>query len=322
MDPKDIHLLVSDDFDAVNKIILGQLHSDVNLVETISRYLVDSGGKRVRPMLVLLVARHCGYQGELHTLLATIIEFLHTATLLHDDVVDVSELRRGRATANTVWGNAPSVLVGDFLYSRAFQMMVELGDMKIMSILAKSTNQIAEGEVRQLTHVHNADLTEEEYYAVIEAKTAVLFSAASHTAAVLSGAPSDQEKALKEYGIHLGMTFQLVDDLLDYDGNAEEMGKNVGDDLMEGKVTLPLIYTMRHANRDDLEMIRKAVNEGGTEHAQRIVQLVKDSGALVYTQQQAEKEAQKAVSLLNILPKNNYRDALSDLVEVAVHRSK
>ena len=322
MDPKNIHLLVSDDFDAVNKIILGQLHSDVNLVETISRYLVDSGGKRVRPMLVLLVARHCGYQGELHTLLATIIEFLHTATLLHDDVVDVSALRRGRATANTVWGNAPSVLVGDFLYSRAFQMMVEMGDMKIMSILAQSTNQIAEGEVRQLTHIHNADLSEEEYYAVIEAKTAVLFRAASHTAAVLSGATGDQEEALKEYGIHLGMTFQLVDDLLDYDGNAEEMGKNVGDDLMEGKVTLPLIYAMRHANQDDLEMIRKAVNEGSTEHAQRIVQLVKDSGALAYTRQQAEKEAQKAMSLLESLPENNYRDALYDLVEAAVHRSK
>ncbi len=322
MDPKNIQLLVSDDFDAVNQIILGQLHSDVDLVETISRYLIDSGGKRIRPMLVLLVARYCGYKGELHTLLATIIEFLHTATLLHDDVVDISQLRRGRPTSNAVWGNAPSVLVGDFLYSRAFQMMVRIGDMKILSILAETTNQIAEGEVRQLTHVHNADLTKSEYYEIIKAKTAVLFCAASHTAAILSSAPNDQVIALKEYGTHLGMTFQLVDDLLDYNGDAEEMGKNVGDDLMEGKVTLPLIYTMQHANQDDLTMIREAINKGETEHAERIVQLVKNSGALAYTQQQAVNEVQKASSLLEGLPRNRYRDALNDLLEAAVHRSK
>lgn len=322
MDPKSIFSVVADDFKAVNQLILDQLHSDVELVETISQYLVDSGGKRVRPLLVLLAAKCCEYQGHQHAKLATIIEFLHTATLLHDDVVDTSQLRRGRSTANAVWGNAPSVLVGDFLYSRAFQLMVQLNDMRIMSILADSTNQISEGEVWQLVNTRNADLTQQEYSDVIKAKTAVLFEASSYTAAVLSNVSEAREQALKNYGIHLGMTFQLIDDVLDYEGEAEEMGKNVGDDLAEGKVTLPLIYTMQHSNEQQLDRIRKTITEGDADSHAEIIALVKACGAIEHTKEQASLEANKALQQLEELPSNEYRDALADLVEMAVNRSK
>jgi len=321
MDPKRILSVVSDDFKVVNDLILGQLHSDVNLVETISEYLIESGGKRVRPLLVLLTARCCGYTGDKHTLLATIIEFLHTATLLHDDVVDTSKLRRGRSTANVVWGNAPSVLVGDFLYSRAFQMMVKLGDLNIMSILANSTNLIAEGEVQQLTNARNADLSETNYREVIKAKTAVLFEASSHTSAVLAGVAPEKVSDLRAYGSHLGMTFQLIDDLLDYNGDADKMGKNVGDDLAEGKVTLPLIYAMQNCSEENNKLIRDAVLNNSADNLERIIELVKTSGALEYTQEQAAIEAQRAVKLLDDLPDNIYRQALCDLVQLAADRS-
>lgn len=314
--------MVAADFEAVNQLILGQLHSDVQLVETISQYLVDGGGKRIRPLLVLLAANCCGYQGSNHSLLAAIIEFLHTATLLHDDVVDTSELRRGRSTANAVWGNAPSVLVGDFLYSRAFQMMVELGDMRIMSILAHSTNQISEGEVRQLANVRNAELTQQEYRDVIKAKTAILFEASSYTAAVLSQVDNRQEQALKDYGLHLGMTFQLIDDVLDYEGDAKKMGKNVGDDLAEGKVTLPLIYTMENSNETELKLIRDTITNGNSTAAeQEIIALVNACGAIDFAKEQAQLEAQQAVLQLETLPNNQYRDALENLVALAVNRN-
>jgi len=314
--------MVAADFEAVNQLILGQLHSDVQLVETISQYLVDGGGKRIRPLLVLLAANCCGYQGSQHSLLAAIIEFLHTATLLHDDVVDTSELRRGRSTANAVWGNAPSVLVGDFLYSRAFQMMVELGDMRIMSILAHSTNQISEGEVRQLANVRNAELTQQEYRDVIKAKTAILFEASSYTAAVLSQVDDQKQQALKDYGLHLGMTFQLIDDVLDYEGDAKKMGKNVGDDLAEGKVTLPLIYTMEHSNETELKLIRDTITNGNSaDIEQEIIALVKACGAIEYAKEQAELEAQQAIQQLTTLPSNQYRDALENLVDLAVNRN-
>jgi len=314
--------MVAPDFDAVNQLILGQLHSDVALVETISQYLVDSGGKRIRPLLVLLTANCCGYRGNQHALLATIIEFLHTATLLHDDVVDTSDLRRGKSTANAVWGNAPSVLVGDFLYSRAFQMMVELGDMRIMSILAQSTNQISEGEVRQLVNARNAGLTLVEYRDVIRAKTAVLFEASSYTAAVLSAVTPKQEQALKNYGLHLGMTFQLIDDLLDYQGEAETMGKNAGDDLAEGKVTLPLIYTMQHCSPTMLTQIKQTITDGNSDQIrQEIIALVKSCGAIEFTREQAEQEAEKAFQQLEQLPANDYRDGLNKLVQLAVNRN-
>ena len=322
MDSKPIFSMVAADFEAVNQLILGQLHSDVQLVETISQYLVDGGGKRIRPLLVLLAANCCGYQGSNHSLLAAIIEFLHTATLLHDDVVDTSELRRGRSTANAVWGNAPSVLVGDFLYSRAFQMMVELGDMRIMSILAHSTNQISEGEVRQLANVRNAELTQQEYRDVIKAKTAILFEASSYTAAVLSQVDNRQEQALKDYGLHLGMTFQLIDDVLDYEGDAKKMGKNVGDDLAEGKVTLPLIYTMENSNETELKLIRDTITNGNATAAeQEIIALVNACGAIDFAKEQAQLEAQQAVLQLETLPNNQYRDALENLVVLAVNRN-
>ena len=322
MDPKRIFTVVENDFSAVNQLILEQLHSDVDLVETISQYLVDSGGKRIRPLLVLLAAKCCDYQGKDHILLATIIEFLHTATLLHDDVVDISELRRGRPTANAVFGNAPSVLVGDFLYSRAFQMLVDLGDLRIMAIMARCTNQIAEGEVKQLTNARNPDLTEQQYRDVIQAKTAILFEAAAETAGILSAASEDQQHALKNYGAHLGMTFQLIDDLLDYDGDVEQMGKNVGDDLAEGKMTLPLIHTLQHCSPGNAALIRNAVLENRPQDAKKIIALVKDSDALNYTLHKAEFEADMAIQQLDNLPNNNFRTALKDLAKQALNRSK
>lgn len=322
MDPKRIFNVVEDDFAAVNQLILDQLHSDVALVETISQYLVDSGGKRIRPLLVLLAAKCCNYQGKNHILLATIIEFLHTATLLHDDVVDMSSLRRGRSTANAVFGNAPSVLVGDFLYSRAFQMLVDLGDLPIMAIMANCTNQIAEGEVQQLTNARNPDLSEQQYRNVIRAKTAILFEAAAESAGILSDVNEQQQLALKNYGAHLGMTFQLVDDLLDYDGEAEEMGKNVGDDLAEGKMTLPLIHTLKHSSPENAKLIRHAILENRPQDAGKIITLVKNSDALVYALDQAEKEADKAIRQLDNLPDNSFRCALKDLAHQALKRSK
>ena len=322
MDPKRIFTVVENDFSAVNQLILEQLHSDVDLVETISQYLVDSGGKRIRPLLVLLAAKCCDYQGKDHILLATIIEFLHTATLLHDDVVDMSALRRGRPTANAVFGNAPSVLVGDFLYSRAFQMLVDLGDLSIMAIMAQCTNQIAEGEVKQLTNARNPDLTEQQYRDVIQAKTAILFEAAAETAGILATVSEDQQRALKNYGAHLGMTFQLIDDLLDYDGDVEQMGKNVGDDLAEGKMTLPLIHTLQHCSPEDAALIRNAVLENRPQDAKKIIALVKDSDALNYTLHKAEFEADMAIQQLDNLPNNNFRTALKDLAKQALNRSK
>ncbi|MEH6357601.1 MAG: polyprenyl synthetase family protein [Pseudomonadales bacterium] len=322
MDPKRIFNVVEDDFSAVNQLILDQLHSDVDLVETISQYLVDSGGKRIRPLLVLLAAKCCDYQGKDHILLATIIEFLHTATLLHDDVVDMSELRRGRSTANAVFGNAPSVLVGDFLYSRAFQMLVDLGDLRIMAIMASCTNQIAEGEVKQLSNARNPDLTEQQYRDVIQAKTAILFEAAAETSGILSGVNEGQQQALKNYGAHLGMTFQLIDDLLDYDGEVEEMGKNVGDDLAEGKMTLPLIHTLKNSSPENAKLIRDAILENNPEHATKIITLVKNSDALSYTLEKAELEANQAIQQLEKLPDNSYRSALKDLAKQALNRSK
>jgi octaprenyl-diphosphate synthase len=288
----------------------------------VAQYIISAGGKRLRPALLLLIS---GALGNNHTdrfTLAAVVEFIHTATLLHDDVVDESTMRRGRPTANEAFGNAPSVLVGDFLYSRAFQMMVELGDMRIMSILAHSTNQISEGEVRQLANVRNAELTQQEYRDVIKAKTAILFEASSYTAAVLSQVDNRQEQALKDYGLHLGMTFQLIDDVLDYEGDAKKMGKNVGDDLAEGKVTLPLIYTMENSNETELKLIRDTITNGNSTAAeQEIIALVNACGAIDFAKEQAQLEAQQAVLQLETLPNNQYRDALENLVALAVNRN-
>jgi octaprenyl-diphosphate synthase len=315
-----VYALVAKDFAAVNALIPRQLTSDVELVEEIGRYIVDSGGKRLRPLLVLLGARACGYQREGHVRLAAIIEFLHTATLLHDDVVDRSELRRGRATANARWGNAPSVLVGDFLYSRAFQLMVELDDMDIMAILSDATNTIAEGEVMQLANIGRLDVNEAEYLEVIRCKTALLFQAAAHAAGVLGSDEPDEIIALKQFGLHFGMAYQLVDDYLDYAGDTAVLGKNVGDDLAEGKLTLPMIRALSLCSADDTRVLRDAVAARSTERLDEVLAIVERSGALQYTQQLAQQEGARACQCLSALPAGAHRDALDTLARYATSR--
>lgn len=277
---QSFYKVVQEDFAEVNTLIVNQLHSDVGLVENIGHYIVDAGGKRLRPLLVLLTARALGYNGNQHLSLSAIIEFIHTATLLHDDVVDVSALRRGRPTANANWGNAPSVLVGDFLYSRAFQMMVEIGEMGIMKELANTTNVISEGEVQQLVNARNPEVTEQNYMTVIHKKTTALFEAACETAAILAGADATTRKAVRSYGYHLGVAFQLVDDVLDYQGDAEELGKNVGDDLAEGKPTLPLIYTINNGSAEEAELVKQAIINSSLDKLQQIVDIVQRRGGL------------------------------------------
>lgn len=314
--------VVRDDFALVDQCIREQLHSDVTLVSKIGQYIIQSGGKRLRPLLVLLAANACGYKAKNHISLAAIIEFLHTATLLHDDVVDQSDKRRGRDTANALWGNAPSVLVGDFLYSRAFQMMVGLDNMRLLTILANATNVIAEGEVMQLMNINDASVTESQYMEVIRCKTAMLFEASAHTAAILAGQSRKVEQALCDYGNHLGMAFQLVDDLLDYDGDAEAMGKNLGDDLAEGKPTLPLIFTLSEGKPEQKELVRQAIEQGnGLDNMEAIITAVRDCGALGYTAQRAQEQAEKAITSLSCLPDTPYRAAMEELARFAVART-
>lgn len=313
--------VVQDDFSRMNTYIREQLHSDVVLVNKIADYIIQSGGKRLRPLLVLLTAKACGYQGHANVKLAAVIEFLHTATLLHDDVVDHSDMRRGRETANALWGNAASVLVGDFLYSRAFQMMVELEDFQILGILANATNIIAEGEVMQLMNIHDASLSEADYFEVIRCKTAMLFQASSHTAAIMTRVEQAQETAMTDYGNYLGIAFQLVDDLLDYNGDAAEMGKNLGDDLAEGKPTLPLIYTLQHGSEDQQQLVRTAIEVGGRDHIDAVVAAVRSCGALNYTAQQAQLYSAKAKACLDILADSPYKQAMMDLADFAVART-
>jgi len=320
MQSKKIYQIVANEFEQANQLITEQLGSNVPLVEKIAHYIVDSGGKRLRPLLVLLSAKSLEYPAQNHIKLATIIEFLHTATLLHDDVVDTSNMRRGKTTANARWGNAPSVLVGDFLYSRAFQMMVQLDSMPIMKILSDATNVIAEGEVFQLMNCKNPDVSEAQYFEVIKNKTAMLFQAASHSAAVLAGATRSQESALKNYGLHLGLAFQLIDDVLDYQGSAEEMGKNVGDDLAEGKPTLPLIYTMNHATPEHTKLIRNAIRKGGLDDLSQIQSVVASSGALTYATQKAEKQSKAAINCLNDINDSPCKAAMIALAELAIQR--
>ncbi|MDT8880917.1 octaprenyl diphosphate synthase [Halomonas saccharevitans] len=315
-----LHAVVADDFAAVNRTILDQLASRIPLVETIGQYIIESGGKRLRPLLVLLAARSLGYAGDRHVTLATLVEFMHTSTLLHDDVVDESHMRRGKATANDSWGNAPSVLVGDFLYSRSFQMMVEVGSMRIMEVLSQATCTIAEGEVQQLTNVGNPDTNEAAYFETIQGKTAMLFEAASHSGAILADATPEQEVALQHYGRYLGLAFQLIDDLLDYQGDAEAMGKNVGDDLAEGKPTLPLIQAMATGTPEQRTLIRRAIRQGGLDHLDEVLAIVHDTGALEYTRARAEEMADKALAQLDALPDSPYRDSMAHLARLAVDR--
>ncbi len=312
--------LIADDMQAVNRLILERLHSEVVLVNQLGHYIVSSGGKRLRPVLVLLASGACGYDGDRRHLLAAIIEFIHTATLLHDDVVDASELRRGRQTANALFGNEASVLVGDFLYSRAFQMMVEAGSMRIMEILADTTNVIAEGEVLQLLNQHDPDTTVERYMEVIHAKTAKLFEAAARVGAVLAGQPAEVEDALARYGMYLGTAFQLVDDVLDYSASSEEMGKNLGDDLAEGKPTLPLIHAMEHGDEKQRAVVRRAIEEGGSELLEAVLATIEATDALDFTRETARREADLAIEALAILPDSPYKDALARLARFSVER--
>ncbi len=312
---------VADDFAAVDQLIKNSLSSRVPLVEEISGYLIEAGGKRLRPLLVLLCARACGYEGQDHIKLAAIIEFLHTAMLLHDDVVDESHLRRGRKTVNAAWGNPASVLVGDFLHSRAFEMMVEIGDIKVMEILSHATNTIAEGEVLQLTNLRNPDLTEDSYIEVISRKTAMLFEAASHSGAVLAGCNQQAEQALKDYGLHLGICFQLIDDMLDYEGTTADLGKNVGDDLAEGKVTLPLIAAMKNGSEQQRQFIRDAILKGGTENLESVIEIVHSTGGLKYTTDYADTERNNALRCLDNLDDSIYKSSMSSLINFVVDRS-
>jgi octaprenyl-diphosphate synthase len=316
----DIAALAERDRQAVDQLISDSLESDVALVSQVSQYIVMSGGKRLRPLIVLLAARALGYEGQQHVRAATIIEFIHTATLLHDDVVDSSSRRRGQDSANTVFGNQASVLVGDFLYSRAFQMMVDVGDMRIMQILADATNTIAAGEVMQLMNVHDPDTTEEDYRQVIYRKTARLFEAGSQIAAVLCGQSAAIESSMVEYGRHLGTAFQLVDDALDFDASAEELGKNIGDDLAEGKATLPLIYAMQNGSDEEGRIIRDAILEGGLDQLDRITGIIESTGALRYTADKAREAADLAIASLADVPGSEYKQALVGIAELSIQR--
>ena len=318
---KKIRAVVTADFEAVNSFVVDQLHSNVPLVESIGHYIVDAGGKRMRPVLVLLCARSCGYQGDQHISLAAVIEFIHTATLLHDDVVDMSAMRRGRPTANEQWSNPSSVLVGDFIYSRAFQILVKIGSMEIMQIMADTTNRIAEGEVLQLINKHNSAATEAGYMNVIRDKTAILFQAAAECGAIVAKASNEQRQILRQVGMHIGMAFQLIDDVLDYDGDATTMGKNVGDDLAEGKPTLPLIHAMRTASAEDAEVLRSSIVSGTLEKLESVIAIVRKSGGLEYTRQLAQSEVDKARTLLTGIEPGIYRAALEDMADLAINRS-
>lgn len=321
MSTQSFYQVVSEEFAAVDGIINQQLSSRVPLVEKIGDYIVSAGGKRLRPLLVLLSGKALGASGDRLCQLAAIIEFLHTSTLLHDDVVDMSGMRRGRSTANALWGNAPSVLVGDFLYARSFEMMVNLGSLPIMQIIAQATRVIAEGEVLQLTRIRDASTTEEIYMEVIRGKTAMLFEASTHGAATLVGAPKEQTEALRCFGDSLGIAFQLVDDLLDYKGDSETLGKNVGDDLAEGKPTLPLIYAMREGTPEQVALVRQAIQQGGSQDLEGIRQAVEAAGALDYTARLAQEYANKAIQSLDVLSPSPYRDALVELTRFAVART-
>ena len=321
MDLKSINDLAQKDMQGVNALIGEQLSSDVALINQLGMYIVNSGGKRLRPLLAVLSCRALGYEGRAHLSLATIIEFIHTATLLHDDVVDESELRRGRKTANAVFGNEASVLVGDFLYTRAFQMMVQLDSMTILSILADATNVIAEGEVLQLMNCNDPDTTEARYFDVIYGKTAKLFEAATQLAGVLTEQDSTVTEQLADYGRYLGTAFQLVDDLMDYTSDSQTMGKNAGDDLAEGKPTLPLLYAMWHGDEAACKLIREAIEQGdGREHLETVLAAMHATGALEYTRQKALEVAQQARESLAVLPESDYKQALIALTHLAVDR--
>ena len=317
---EEIKALIAADRRAVDELVQERLHSEVDLINQLGYHIVNSGGKRLRPMLVLLSARALGYRGNKHINLAAIIEFIHTATLLHDDVVDGSLLRRGIQTANAIWGNQSSVLVGDFLYSRAFEMMVDVGLMPVMDILSHTTNNIAEGEVMQLLNCHKPDTSEERYMQVIYRKTAKLFETATRLGAVISHADTNIEKAAATFGRHLGNAYQIIDDVLDYSSSAGEMGKNFATALPEGKPTLPLIYAMRTGNAEQSRIIRHAIERGGLNDIEQVIKAIESTGAIAYTAQVAQREADQAFAALEYLPASVYRDAMQSLTHFCINR--
>jgi octaprenyl-diphosphate synthase len=316
-----VQALLADEMAEVNALIRARLDSDVVLIRQISGHIVAAGGKRLRPMLAVIAARTLGYAGAAHRQLAAIVEFIHTSTLLHDDVVDESDMRRGRKTANALWGNAPSVLVGDFLYSRSFQLMVELDSMPVMRVLADTTNRIAEGEVLQLLHVGNPDTTEADYLRVIECKTAVLFAAATRLGGALAGATPAQEDALARYGLHLGLAFQVADDVHDYTADAATLGKNLGDDLAEGKATLPLIHALAHAAPEQRARLAAIVEARDLDALPEIQQAIRAGGGIDYSRALAHHHADIAIAALDALPPSEWRDALRTLAHYAVDRN-
>ncbi len=316
-----IRELVRLDFEAVDQTIRRRLSSDVALINQVAEYIIGGGGKRLRPLLVITAARACAYEGRHHIDVASVIEFIHTATLLHDDVVDRSDLRRGKDTANSVFGNEASVLVGDFLYSRAFEMLTEIGEVGVMSVMAKATNVIAEGEVLQLMNCNDPDTTEQRYLDVIKCKTAMLFEAGTRVAAILAKQGDEIETALREYGVRLGVAFQLRDDVMDYSASVEQMGKNIGDDLAEGKPTLPLIHAMNNGTEKERKTIRKAIEEGGLDELDTVRSAIESTGGLEYTARLATEEADAAIAALQILPESVHRDALAALARIAAARS-
>ena len=320
-DINDIRALVQSDSNAVDKLILKRLSSDVALINEVGRYIINSGGKRIRPLLVLLAARACGYRGDRHIELASVIEFIHTATLLHDDVVDASQQRRSNQTANAIWGNEAAVLVGDFLYSRSFEMMVHVGNMRVMEILSTTTNTIAEGEVLQLLNCNDPSTTEKRYLEVIRYKTAKLFEASAQLGAVLSDQTSAVEQAMVTYGAHLGTAFQLIDDAMDYGSSDIDIGKNIGDDLREGKPTLPLIHAMANGAPEQVVAIRNAIEHNGLEQLDLVMDAIESTRAIPYTVSAAQHQADLAIEALTELPDSPYKDALYGLAEFSVTRN-
>ncbi len=322
--PIDFNLiknLTTSEAKAVDQLIIDELSSDVILINQMGHYIVGNGGKRLRPMLLLLAAKALGNVTDNHLILAAVIEFIHTATLLHDDVVDESDLRRGKESANVVWGNAATVLVGDYLYSSAFEMMVRTGNMRVMEILSKTTTAIAEGEVLQLLNCNNPETTESKYLEVIARKTAILFSAATRLSAVIIGATPEVEEGLAQYGQHLGIAFQLIDDVLDYKSSPEDLGKNLGDDLAEGKPTLPLIYAIQNGSEEEANVIVEAIQNGNRDAFNDVYAIVQKTQAIAYTEQRADEEAEKAINALNVLPASEYKEALILLAKFSVQRN-
>lgn len=321
MNLEQINELTAQDMADVNAIILEQLNSDVSLINQLGYYIISGGGKRIRPMIAVLAARAINYTGRQHVTVAALIEFIHTATLLHDDVVDESDMRRGKATANAAFGNAASVLVGDFIYTRSFQMMTSLGSLRVLALMSEAVNVIAEGEVLQLMNCNDPDITEESYMRVIYSKTARLFEAAAQASAILASATPEQEKALQDYGRYIGTSFQLIDDLLDYSADGQTLGKNVGDDLSEGKPTLPLLHAMQHGNAEQAAMIRGAIEQGNGRHLlEPVLETMRQCGSLNWTRQRAEEEADKAIAALTVLPASPWRNALESLAHMSVQR--